>query len=112
MKRKLLVSGALTAAALIGISIWAQRRSAAGADEVRILALGDSYTIGEGVAETGRWPSQVVESLRTEGFSVAAPRIIARTGWTTQDLYAATHSVDVSKRYDVVTLLIGVNDQF
>ena len=81
MKQKLLLSGALVAAALIGVSLWAQRRSAVEMGGARILALGDSYTIGEGVAESERWPSQVAEALRKEGFSVVTPKIIARTGW-------------------------------
>ena len=112
MRQKLLLSGALAAAALIGVSLWAQRRSAVEKKDAQILALGDSYTIGEGVAESERWPSQLAKALRKEGFSIATPKVIARTGWTTGDLLAATNSVDLPKSYDVVTLLIGVNDQF
>ena len=112
MRQKLLLSGALAAAALIGISLWAQRRSAVRTEGARILALGDSYTIGEGVAKSERWPSQMVEALRKKGFSVAVPKIIAHTGWATGELFAATDSMVLPKHYDLVTLLIGVNDQF
>jgi len=56
------------------------------AAEIRILALGDSYTIGEAVAETDRWPVRLASMLRARGLHVAAPTIIARTGWTTDEL--------------------------
>jgi lysophospholipase L1-like esterase len=78
----------------------------------RMLALGDSYTIGEGVAETERWPVLLAERLRAEGIGVAAPRIIARTGWTTDELQAAIDRSKFAGPFDLVTLLIGVNDQF
>ncbi|PJK00112.1 lysophospholipase [Lysobacteraceae bacterium NML75-0749] len=76
------------------------------------LALGDSYTIGEGVAEAERWPMQLAAALLAEGFELE-PRIIARTGWTTDEL---AHAMDEARltdgQYDLVTLLIGVNDQY
>lgn len=75
------------------------------------LALGDSYTVGEGVPEAGRWPVQLVSRLRDGGLPIADPRIIARTGWTTDELLAAVLGEHV-KRYDLVTLLAGVNDQY
>lgn len=80
----------------------------------RFLALGDSYTIGEGVDATQRWPVQLVATLRAEGISVANPRIIARTGWTTTELLAAIDATSppVRRDFDLVTLLIGVNDQY
>ena len=77
-----------------------------------ILALGDSYTIGEGVPEGERWPVVLAEKLREQGISVAAPRIIARTGWTTTELHAAIDAAKISGPFDLVTLLVGVNDQF
>lgn len=76
------------------------------------LALGDSYTIGEGVAEHERWPNQLASRLRKEGISLAAPRIVAQTGWTTEELLAAIAGNGISGRFDLVTLLAGVNDQF
>ncbi|HEX7371167.1 MAG TPA: SGNH/GDSL hydrolase family protein, partial [Rhodanobacteraceae bacterium] len=57
--------------------------------EAGFLALGDSYTIGEGVAPAERWPMQLVARLRDEGVAVADPLIVATTGWTTDELSAA-----------------------
>ena len=82
------------------------------AAEVRLLALGDSYTIGEGVAPEDRWPMQLAALLRTHGLHVAEPKIIARTGWTTDELAAAIANTDVKEHYDLVTVQIGVNNQF
>ena len=82
------------------------------AAEVRLLALGDSYTIGEGVATEDRWPMQLAALLRTHGLHVAEPKIIARTGWTTDELAAAIANTDVKERHDLVTVQIGVNNQF
>ncbi len=78
------------------------------------LALGDSYTIGETVAEGERWPVQLVSRLRKGGLDVADPAIIARTGWRTNELYDAALSDErVGKgAFDLVSLLIGVNDQY
>ncbi len=82
-----------------------------GAD-LRILALGDSYTIGEGVAPADRWPDQLAATLRKSGHAVAAPEIVARTGWTTDELSAAMDRHELHPPYDLVTLLIGVNNQY
>lgn len=76
------------------------------------LALGDSYTIGEGVADEGRWPVQLAARLRERGIAVAAPRIIATTGWTTDELSAAMDGASLKPGYGLVTLLIGVNNQY
>jgi lysophospholipase L1-like esterase len=76
------------------------------------LALGDSYTIGEGVAEADRWPVQLARRLRAAGVEIEAPRIVARTGWTTEELQAAIAAAAITGRFDLVTLLIGVNDQY
>jgi lysophospholipase L1-like esterase len=76
------------------------------------LALGDSYTIGEGVAETERWPVQLVTHLRAQGWPVADPQIIARTGWTTGELQVAIGQSQPQGPFDLVTLLIGVNNQY
>ena len=82
------------------------------ATELRYLALGDSYTIGEGVAESGRWPVQLAHALRADGIPLADPRIIAQTGWTTDELDAAIDAVHPLAEYDLVSLLIGVNNQY
>jgi lysophospholipase L1-like esterase len=85
---------------------------ARGGDSIRILALGDSYTIGEGVAEDARWPNQFANLLRAHGRTVEPPQIIAATGWTTFDLHRAMSRAGLESPYDIVTLLIGVNDQY
>ncbi|WP_246455080.1 SGNH/GDSL hydrolase family protein [Thermomonas brevis] len=76
------------------------------------LALGDSYTIGEGVEETGRWPMQLAARLREAGIAIADPRIIATTGWTTDELAAAMDAAEPLGEWDFVSLLIGVNNQY
>lgn len=76
------------------------------------LALGDSYTIGEGVEPAGRWPVRLAAKLRERGRRVAEPEIVARTGWTTDELSAAIDARTLAPRWDLVTLLIGVNNQY
>jgi len=76
------------------------------------LALGDSYTIGEGVPLHQGYPYQTVQLLRTAGQEYNAPEIIARTGWTTDELAHTLQSLRFLPQYDLVTLLIGVNDQY
>ncbi|HMD01309.1 MAG TPA: SGNH/GDSL hydrolase family protein [Ferruginibacter sp.] len=76
------------------------------------LALGDSYTIGESVLIQKNFPYQVVQRLRKEGYQCAPPEIIARTGWTTGELEAAMKDHRFMEKYDWVTLLIGVNNQY
>lgn len=83
-----------------------------GAGDMRFLALGDSYTIGEGVPESQRWPVQLAAMLRARGVSVADPQIIARTGWTTDELSLAIDSRNPQGPYELVSLLIGVNNQY
>jgi lysophospholipase L1-like esterase len=78
----------------------------------RYLALGDSYTIGESVAVDERWPHQLVARLRERGVNVATPEIVAKTGWTTDELSGAIAAADPRGPYDLVTLLIGVNNQY
>lgn len=76
------------------------------------LALGDSYTIGESVAESDRFPVQTVQLLRQQNIDIANPDIIAVTGWTTGNLLNALNNNPPKKNYSVVTLLIGVNNQY
>jgi lysophospholipase L1-like esterase len=76
------------------------------------LALGDSYTIGEKVIPEENFPAQVVRILREKGENIDAPKIIAKTGWTTGELQAAINKAKLKKQYDFVTLLIGVNNQY
>lgn len=76
------------------------------------LALGDSYTIGEGVDARARWPVVLAESLRAHGRAIAEPEIIARTGWTTDELDAAIDRAHPRGDCSLVTLMIGVNNQY
>lgn len=76
------------------------------------VALGDSYSIGEGVEEAARWPMQLAHALRTDDIALADPRIIAMTGWTTDELATAMDEAEPLGEWDVVSLLIGVNDQY
>lgn len=78
---------------------------------LRYLALGDSYTIGESVEEAERFPNQLAALLADEGFSVDV-KIIARTGWTTDELWQGIQKEDITPPYDMVSLLIGVNNQY
>lgn len=79
---------------------------------LRILSLGDSYTIGEGVNASDRWPMQLAALLRLRGLEVAEPTIVAQTGWTTDELSSGIDGARLAPPYDLVTLLIGVNDQY
>jgi lysophospholipase L1-like esterase len=76
------------------------------------LALGDSYTIGEGVALSENFPYQAVQILRNTGRHFNAPEIVARTGWTTGELSAALNGTLLNSSYDFASLLIGVNNQY
>jgi lysophospholipase L1-like esterase len=78
----------------------------------RYLALGDSYTIGTSVAEADRYPVQTVALLKAQGITMAGVEIIATNGWTTADLIAATKNKPANNNYDIVSLLIGVNNQY
>ena len=77
-----------------------------------LLALGDSYTIGEGVNEDQIWPNQFIKVAYENGVDFSSPRIIAETGWKSYDLINAIESSNFEKKYDYVSLLIGVNNQF
>jgi lysophospholipase L1-like esterase len=79
---------------------------------ISFLSLGDSYTIGESVPDSARWSVQLAQMLRKDGFDVGKPDIIARTGWTTAELADAIDASGNNKRYDLVSLLIGVNNQY
>jgi len=76
------------------------------------LALGDSYTIGEAVSLTESFPYQVVQLLRSKEYNFSAAEIIAKTGWTTDELLDAINKSTLLSKYDFVTLLIGVNNQY
>ena len=78
---------------------------------VKYLALGDSYTIGQGVEESERWPNQLSAQLESNGIDVQKTQIIAQTGWKTSDLLNGIADSTLND-YDLISLLIGVNNQF
>lgn len=78
---------------------------------IRYLALGDSYTIGEKVSPKDRWPVQLARLLEKEDIQVDVT-IIARTGWTVDELWEGIQADPPEGKYDMVSLLIGVNDQY
>lgn len=81
--------------------------------QLNYLALGDSYTIGESVERPDIFPSQLAMELTAKGLIINPPTIIARTGWTTSELQAGIrNSGFLEYKYDIVTLLIGVNNQY
>ncbi len=86
--------------------------SAMASDTVSFLALGDSYTIGESVDSVLRWPVQLAGAIAGEGIPVHEPVIIARTGWTTDELAGGIEDAGLTGAFDLVTLLIGVNNQY
>jgi lysophospholipase L1-like esterase len=77
----------------------------------RYLALGDSYTIGESVPTEERWPNQMAQLLETDKIQIELT-IIARTGWTTSELWQGIQTERIQPPYDLVSLLIGVNNQY
>lgn len=81
-------------------------------DSIAYLALGDSYTIGQSVGINERYPVQLADALREDSFKIKAVDIVAQTGWTTADLQTGIDNTTLRGRYDLVSLLIGVNNQF
>lgn len=81
-------------------------------NKVHFLALGDSYTIGESVEESMRWPNILAHTLGKINFAFEKPTIVAKTGWTTSELANTLLEENISSNYDVVSLLIGVNNQY
>ena len=81
-------------------------------EPIKFLALGDSYTIGESVKADQRWPVQLLNILAENGYKCHKSDIIATTGWRTDDLKKAIETSGLSKDYNLVSLLIGVNNQY
>ena len=79
---------------------------------ITYLALGDSYTIGTSVPPQHRWPGQLRDSLQRDGLVLEEVTYVARNGWTTDELNAGIDAAPLRERYDLVSLLIGVNNQF
>ncbi len=93
---------------LAAVPFMAARANAA----PRFLALGDSYTIGTAVDEKKRWVNELVRLMRQDNVEISDPEIIAHNGWTTGDLLAAVDREKPKGPYDLITLMIGVNNQF
>ena len=76
------------------------------------LALGDSYTIGESVPSQDNFPNQTITLLKSSGFDFKSAEIVAKTGWTTDELQNSINNYTFKPPYDIVSLLIGVNNQY
>lgn len=81
-------------------------------DTITYLALGDSYTIGQSVPAYDQWGMQLAALLREEDIAISNPVTVARTGWTTSELASAIAATDLKPTFDLVSLLIGVNNQY
>jgi lysophospholipase L1-like esterase len=97
---------------LLLIFITGMNHSSENQKPYTLLALGDSYTIGEMVPAGENFPNQVRRLLAGKGFAFSPPEIVAKTGWTTDELQEAIRKEKISGSYDFVTLLIGVNNQY
>ncbi|MEM0939910.1 MAG: SGNH/GDSL hydrolase family protein [Bacteroidota bacterium] len=96
---------------LILIACTSNSRKLDSPNKYTFLALGDSYTIGESVSNHERWPMQLADKLKEDSITLD-PTIIAKTGWTTDELQSGIIKSDVKGAYDLVSLLIGVNNQY
>ncbi|MEC7773236.1 MAG: hypothetical protein VYE25_01720, partial [Bacteroidota bacterium] len=81
-------------------------------NNLSFLAIGDSYTIGESVIEEERWPNQMVDIALNENVMFDQPDIIAKTGWRTEQLIDTLNKINFIKKFDYVSLMIGVNNQY
>jgi lysophospholipase L1-like esterase len=97
---------------LLLISTVVMAQNTPDSKKIKFLALGDSYTIGESVAEDQRWPVQLVTALKDKGHETTPPQIIATTGWRTDDLKKAILAAQPPNDHTLVSLLIGVNNQY
>ncbi len=96
---------------VFSVSCTSDNSENAATDAINYLALGDSYTIGQGVEPVKRWPSQLMTQLIQSDYRVNNLKVIAKTGWTTTDLLNAI-AEENTEGYNLVSLLIGVNNQF
>jgi lysophospholipase L1-like esterase len=114
MKMKKLIPGIFSMLLILIFSCAKQNNASSQMTKMthNLLALGDSYTIGESVLPSENFPSQTAQLLKKEGFDFKSPEIIAKTGWTTDELQDAINKQDIQYSFDFVTLLIGVNNQY
>src|SRR5690348_7810422 len=97
--------------AVVAAALFAAGASSASAAP-RFLALGDSYTIGTAVEEKQRWVNELVRLMRESKIELSDPEVIAKAGWTTGDLIAGIEREKPAGPYALVTVMIGVNNQF
>lgn len=109
---RLLVLFALATAAALLTWWWSATRSVppTSGPAVRYVAMGDSYTVGQGVRTDEAWPTQLAAALRRRGHRVELVATLAVTGWTTQDLEETALPIALASRPQLVTLMIGAND--
>ena len=81
-------------------------------DKKKFLALGDSYTVGEGIPDSLSWPNQLITEINKNKIHFESPKILAKTGWTSNELLFAIDSINLKETYNYVSLMIGVNDQY
>ena len=114
MKIKKLISGILSLLVILIFTSAKQNPGSANLKDMNYsyLALGDSYTIGESIPPNENFPNQTVQLLKKAGYDFNPPEIIAKTGWTTDELQAAANKHTFKPSYDFATLLIGVNNQY
>jgi lysophospholipase L1-like esterase len=102
----------LLAIVLICIQSFCEAQKIKIQDTLHFLALGDSYTIGQSVPMNDRWPSQLATELTNEGYNIAEVKFIAQTGWRTDNLQNAIEEQKPLTGFNMVSLLIGVNNQY
>ncbi len=102
----------LSISAILLFAYWSFGQTIKVSEPVNLLALGDSYTIGQGVGVNERWPAQLMQALQEAGFATGELKIIAQTGWRTDNLKNAINQQLPLNGFNLVSLLIGVNNQY
>lgn len=102
----------LTISAILLFAFWSVGQIIKVSEPVNLLALGDSYTIGQSVSVNERWPAQLMQALQEAGFATGDLKIIAQTGWRTDNLKNAINQQLPLNGFNLVSLLIGVNNQY
>lgn len=118
-KRQRILIGVLTSLlcvfllfVLIGLDLTTEEKKSSNNPTCEYLALGDSYTIGEAVPNDKAWPIQLANVLTDKGMLINSTTIIAKTGWRTDEMLLAAQEKIENKKFEMVSLLIGVNNEF